>query len=137
MRKQRKVLEHEADAAAEGRRVDHLAAGEADPPRVGLLETRDDSQQRRLARTAGAEQGHIAVAGNVEVDVVERHRRGIALGQAGNMQYPGDHKHTPRTTDTRGGGKPQPIPRTWPSVVLSLENCLLRSSKSFEHCCEN
>jgi len=57
-------------------------------PASGLLETRDYSQQRRLARTAGAEQGHIAVAGNVEVDVVERERRGIALGQAGNMQNP-------------------------------------------------
>jgi hypothetical protein len=49
MRKQREILEHEADAAAVGRRPVDLPAGEDDRPGIGRFEAGDDTQQHGLA----------------------------------------------------------------------------------------
>src|SRR5690606_2243612 len=45
---------------------EHLAAS-----LVGLVETRDDPEQRRLAGSGGPEEGHQLTAGDVQADVVQ------------------------------------------------------------------
>ena len=85
MRKQRKILEDETDAAAERRRADHLTTGENDRSRIRIFEAGDDAQQHCLARTARAKQRNITIAGNIETDIVESGRSAVSLRQPDNL----------------------------------------------------
>src|SRR5918993_983862 len=58
MGKQGVLLEDCADVATIGRNADYRLSVDGEPARVGgLLETRNDAQDRRLARTARPEDG--------------------------------------------------------------------------------
>ena len=65
------VLEDEADAAPLRRNAGGVLARDLDAALVGHLEPRDDAQQRRLARAAGAEQCRERAFGDLERDVIE------------------------------------------------------------------
>ena len=56
MFERRVVLEHEADATPLRRNVRHIFTVDGDGSGIGLIETGDGPQQRRLARSAGPEQ---------------------------------------------------------------------------------
>ena len=67
----RVVLEDEADVALLRRQRRRVLAGDLDRPRVRLLETGDDAQQRRLAATTRTEQRGERSGGDVDGDVVQ------------------------------------------------------------------
>ena len=81
------VLEHEAHAApADGNVVEALTVQE-EAPRAGLIESRNDPQQRGLAAARRAEQREHAPGTGHERDVVERPRAvGEDLRQLGHPQ---------------------------------------------------
>ena len=59
-------------------------AGERDLASVGVVDARQDLDQRRLAGAVLPEQRVNLAAANVEVDMIERERRGEALDEAGH-----------------------------------------------------
>jgi porphobilinogen deaminase len=56
MRNQRVRLEHHGDVALRGRQARDIVAADEDTARIGVVETGDQAQRRRLAATGGAEQ---------------------------------------------------------------------------------
>src|ERR1700684_3745826 len=98
MRKQREILEDEADLATKRRHADHLTAGEDDGAGIGFLEAGNDAQEYGFTGSAGAQQGDVAVAGNIEIDIVERGGRSIALGQPRDLENSAGHQRAPCST---------------------------------------
>jgi hypothetical protein len=86
MRKQRVVLEHQANAAAlrgheDTRRAQGLAVNR-DAPGVRRLEPGDQPQQRGLAATGMAKQADDLAGGGLPGDLIDRDRGAIAASQA-------------------------------------------------------
>jgi hypothetical protein len=81
------VLEDEPDPALLGRQRRRIAAVDHDRAGIGNLESRDDAQQRRLARARRPEQRRQRARGDLERDAVQRLEVAEALGDVGR----GDH----------------------------------------------
>ena len=86
MRKQRVILEHQADAPRLGRLVTALAfdqaAADEHQAGIGALEAGGDAQGGRFATAGLAEQAEHLAARDIERDAVQRHARAEALGDA-------------------------------------------------------
>jgi hypothetical protein len=82
MRKERVVLEHDADAAAMRRQMVHGLAVEEDAARALRHEARDDAQKRGLAAARGAQQRDELAGGDVEPDVADRDQVAEAVRDA-------------------------------------------------------
>ncbi len=80
VRKERIILRHEADAAAARRNVRDVLSFDADCAAVGMIEARDDAQQRRFAAARGAQQRGKRVPFDRRADVFERAHRAIRFG---------------------------------------------------------
>src|SRR5579871_6885959 len=80
MRKQRVILEHQADAAGLGRLMTALAFNQAsadkDESGIRPFEARSDAQRRGLAATRRAKKANNLTARDIEADAV--HRRAAA-----------------------------------------------------------
>ena len=75
------VLGHVPQAGSHTDRVaGHVDAAHLDVPFGGMRETEQDAEQRRLARTVGADEAD-ATGGQLERDVIERGHTRVALGQ--------------------------------------------------------
>jgi hypothetical protein len=70
VREERGVLEHEPDPASVWRDVGHVPLVEQHASGRGLLQSGDDPQDRRLARTARAEEREPLAGCDVERDVL-------------------------------------------------------------------
>ncbi len=79
VRKQRVVLEHDADAAPARREmIDHVVVEKH--PALGLPdEAGNDPQQGRLAAAGGSQQRHQFAAGDIEVDIADGDKIGEAV----------------------------------------------------------
>ena len=92
VREQRVALRHQAHAAMLG--LDpapapgHGAAGDRHGPAVGPLEAGDQPQQRRLARSARAEQAEQLPVGHLEIDAV--HAPACAEAPGDGLQSEGE-----------------------------------------------
>jgi hypothetical protein len=79
MRKQRVILEHQADAAGLGRLVAAFAfdqpTADKDEPRIGALQPRGNAQSGGLAAAGGTEQAEDLAALGVESDAIDRETR--------------------------------------------------------------
>ena len=79
MFERRVVLEDEADAAPLRRHTGDVFPVDGDRSGVGLIQPRDRAQERRLTRSARAEQGGQRPRRHLEIDVVEGCEVAIAL----------------------------------------------------------
>jgi hypothetical protein len=79
---QRVVLEHKADLSLPRMAVRRVGAVKGHRARVRRLEARDDSQERRLARTRRTEQREKLPGLDFEIDAVQRHEGSEAFGDA-------------------------------------------------------
>ena len=86
MRKQREVLEHEADVALVGWHVVDTLAIEDDVAAIRLVEAGDDAQERRLAGTARPQQRDVAVAAERQVDALQHGGSAEALFDGVQLQ---------------------------------------------------
>jgi hypothetical protein len=75
----RVVLEDEADATPLRGHPGDVLALDGDGAGVGLVESGDGPQQRRLARATGPQQRRQRTFWHVEVDVVQCHEIAVAL----------------------------------------------------------
>ena len=82
---QRVVLKDEAHAAFARRHVGRVLPVEQHRAAVGLLQPRDDAQQRGLARARRPQQRHQFARRDVEVQVVAHGDRAEALGQVADF----------------------------------------------------
>ena len=79
------VLEHEPDVAPLRGHAGDLAPVDAHLAGIGLFESADDAQQRRLAAAGRAEQRGQLTARDVQVDTFERDEVAEPLGDAGGF----------------------------------------------------
>ena len=80
MGKEREALKDEADAAPVGLDREQRAAIDQDIAAVGRLEAREDPDQRRLAGTAGAQDGDVLARLGGEADRAKHRVAVIGLG---------------------------------------------------------
>ena len=85
VREERVVLEHHVDRPAIGRHADHRASADRNLALVRLLEAGDQAQAGGLAAAGGPEEGMERAARDLERDVVDRHHRAEALGDAAKL----------------------------------------------------
>jgi hypothetical protein len=76
-RPQRVGLEHHADVALPWRHVEHILAADDDRTVLGLVEARDEAQQRRLPATGRTEEGEELAGLDIEVDVLQHMQRTV------------------------------------------------------------
>ena len=83
VRKQRAILEHGADAPAQGDRFEaaDVLARDADAAAIRLDQPVGEPQQRRLARTGAADDRQELALGDVQRDVVDRSHRACRAGK--------------------------------------------------------
>jgi hypothetical protein len=72
MLEQRVILENEADAPLLHREIGRVFLTKINRAAVGRVESRDDAQQRRLARARGAKQRDKFAGSYIERDVAQR-----------------------------------------------------------------
>src|SRR5262249_10108395 len=80
---QRVALEHHAEVAPIRRNRRDALAAYVDLPRIGTLETGDQTQCRRLAAARRAEKREDRPTGNLKIDVVDGDHRAEALPYSG------------------------------------------------------
>src|SRR5580704_16439698 len=85
MTEERVMLEDEAHAPFANAGGGRLGAIEEHRARIGHLESRNDPQQGRFARTRHAEQSHELAGLHVEAHVVERNESAEGLAQVANF----------------------------------------------------
>ncbi len=78
------MLEAEADVAVLDGDLGHVLVGDDHPAGVGLLETGDHAQQRRLTATARPEQGRERAIGHIDRNLVQRDEVAEPLGRVLN-----------------------------------------------------
>ena len=88
VRKQRVVLEDDADVALGGRQARDVPPVEHDRALRQALEARDEPQQRRLPGAARAEQGQELARRDREVDAVQRDHGPELLADAAQLDGP-------------------------------------------------
>ncbi len=84
MREQQEFLKHHADTALVRGQVRDIDAGKPDASRGRSVQSRNQPQQRALARTARPEDGDELVLGDIEAEIVQRHHRPVAPRYVGN-----------------------------------------------------
>ena len=96
--KQQALLEHDADVAAQGVQVQlaHVDAVDQDPAARGIVEARDQAEQRALAGAGRADERHAAPGLDLEIDGFE-HQPPL-VGEA----------RPPRSGRRRGTGRAAP-----------------------------
>ncbi len=93
MRVERVALEHHRDVAIARLELVHAAAADCDLARRDRFETRDHSQQRRLAATGRADEHEELAVGDVEVDPLHHGDAVEALGKVADLH--GRHRVLP------------------------------------------
>ena len=89
-------------------------AGARDRARVGLLEPRDQLQQRRLAVAVAADDADPVAGGDAERDVVEHGARGVALGDVLEVDEVARRGHFGHSSlRSSGGGSSRRSNGTW------------------------
>src|SRR5262245_6268829 len=96
VREEGRVLEHEPDSSPMRRNGGHVALVEEDPTGGGWLQPGDDPEDRRLARTARAEQRETLAGWNVERDPVDDR---AALDRDADSFEAKPHRELRRTSD--------------------------------------